>query len=244
MSLGVDPLSASEKVCNFDCIYCQIGKTQRRESERKIFVPTQAIIEEIKTLKDVKIDYITFSARGETTLAKNLGELIREVRKIRKEKIAVITNAALLHLADVVEDLSLADVVFAKMDACSEQTFKAINWPAGTVKFQDIVSGIKNFRNVYKGKLALQIMFVDQNKYHVREIAKAARDISPDEVQINTPLRPCDAPPLSKEILDELKKEFEGLPVISVYDVEKKEFAPLDDKGTRLRHGEFERKKP
>ena len=85
---------------------------------RKIFVPTYSIISEIRKLPgNTKIDYLTFSGSGEPTLAKNLGELIKEVKKIRKEPVAVITNSALLGEREVREDLLKADLVMAKLDA-------------------------------------------------------------------------------------------------------------------------------
>jgi len=54
------------------------------------------IIDELNFLPPLKIDYITFSGAGEPTLAKNLGEMIKAVRRVRKEKIAVLTNSSLM----------------------------------------------------------------------------------------------------------------------------------------------------
>ncbi len=101
-SLGIDPLSDRVKICNLDCIYCQLGKTRELTAERRDYVPASVIAEEIVRFFDAaprrdpaiadNIDFLTFSGRGEPTLAGNLGEMIRAVRHIRKEKIAVITN--------------------------------------------------------------------------------------------------------------------------------------------------------
>jgi len=77
-SLGVDLLSAGKKACTFDCIYCQIGTAHPSASTRRIYVSTKAVVGEIKKLSRVHVDYITFSGSGEPTLAKNLGETIKE----------------------------------------------------------------------------------------------------------------------------------------------------------------------
>ena len=45
-SLGVDPISGDNKVCSFDCVYCQLGRTESLTDERKIFVPTEEIMKE------------------------------------------------------------------------------------------------------------------------------------------------------------------------------------------------------
>ena len=46
-SLGIDPLSSKDKICNMDCIYCQLGKTAQLTNERKIYVPPEAVMDEI-----------------------------------------------------------------------------------------------------------------------------------------------------------------------------------------------------
>ena len=237
-SLGIDPISGEDKVCTFDCVYCQIGDTKIFSRERKIFVATKDIIEEIKSLPPLKIDYMTFSGSGEPTLAKNLGELINEIKKTRKEKIAVITNSSLMDLKDAQDDLRNADLVMAKLDAPDEKIFSKINRPMKGIVFDDVINGIKEFRSGYKGKFALQIMFIDQNKDCAKELAEIARGFSPDEIQINTPLRPCAATPLSRKELDAIKIYFKGMNVKCVYESEKKKVDSLSEKDTSDRRGQ------
>ena len=236
-SLGIGPVSTKEKTCTFDCVYCQAGKTQVFDIERKVFIPTEKVINEIKSLPPSKIDYITFSGRSEPTLAKNLGEMIAGIKKIRKEKIAVITNSSLIDRYDVREDLKLADFVMVKLDASTKGLFLKINKPAEAIEFDKALKGIKEFRSSYKGRLALQIMFIDENKDYAKDLAMLAKKISPDEVQINTPLRPCKKKPLSREELDNIKKYFKNINVISVYDIRKKEVKSFSKEDTLKRRG-------
>ena len=62
-SLGIDPISTKDKACNFDCIYCQLGHTPKLTQARRNFVSVKALMEEIKELPSVPIDYLTFSGR-------------------------------------------------------------------------------------------------------------------------------------------------------------------------------------
>ena len=236
-SLGIDPISGKRKICTFDCIYCQVEGTSVFAGERRIFVPVAKIIEEINLLPPIQIDYITFSGRGEPTLAKNLGRMIKAIKQIRNDKIAVLTNSSLLDRRDVQDDLLPADFVIAKLDAVSQGTLEAIDRPPRTIKFDAIVSAIKDFKKIYENKLALQIMFVEENKRYAQEIARIAREINPDEVQINTPLRPCGVKPLSRAELNIIKSYFKGLKNISVYEAKKKPVKPISDKNTLKRRG-------
>lgn len=215
-SLGIDLLSPERKVCNFDCIYCQAGKTSKYSKTPKIYIKAPLIISELKKNPRSKIDYITFSGRGEPTLAENLGQTIRQVKKLRLARIAVLTNAALLCKASVRKNLSYADIVCVKLDAYSQASLEKINRPGQGIKFSKILEGIKRLRREFKGKFALQIMFVRENKPAAARLAQLAREIKPDEVQINTPLRPCKASPLSKQDIEKIKKYFSGMRFICV----------------------------
>jgi len=236
-SLGVDLLSERFKICTFDCIYCQINEPTNFTLKRKVYVSTEELMEEIKQVPQVHIDYITFSGRGEPTLAKNLGEAISEVKKIRPEPIAVLTNSSLIDRKDVREELSLADLVCFKIDASCVNIFNEINRPERGISFERILEGIKEFKGQYKGKLALQVMFVGANKLEAENIAKIAFQIKPDEVQINTPLRECGVKPLSREDMLRIKEYFKGLNTVTVYDAPHKKIKPISTKDTLKRRG-------
>lgn len=236
-SLGVDPISMDDKICSFDCTYCQIGRTKVLTDRRSAFVETNKIIDEIKSLPETEIDFITMSGRGEPTLAKNLGEIIREIRRIRKEKIAVITNSSMLHLEEVSNDLLLADRVVAKLDAPSQDILEKINRPIATIPFEKILSSLKAFRKIYHGELDLQIMFVEPNKNLADDLKKISAEIKPDQIQLNTPLRKCGVTALTANEMERIEKVFEGFKTVSVYRAPKKKTISLSDSDTLKRRG-------
>ncbi|OGX31045.1 MAG: hypothetical protein A2787_01225 [Omnitrophica WOR_2 bacterium RIFCSPHIGHO2_01_FULL_48_9] len=238
-SLGIDPLSAKEKICNFDCIYCQLGRTKQLVHERQVFVETADLIGEINALPEIEIDCLTFSGRGEPTLAKNLGEMIRALRQVRKEKIAVITNSTFMGSLAVQDDLSWADIVMAKLDAGSQEMLGKIGGTTAGVRLEDILQGLRNFRKKFSGHLALQIMFIEQNKKYAPQMAQIAHTIGADEIQINTPLRACASRPLSRREMKNITACFFGLPTVSVYDTPQDIVEPMDRLSAVRRHGQF-----
>ena len=241
-SLGVDPVSSAQKTCTFDCVYCQAGRTEFFSCERELFVSTGDLVDELRSLPEFEVDYITFAGNGEPTLSKNLGEMIRAVKMIRPEKIAVITNASLVNRKDVLEDLLLADLVEAKLDASSAASLKIINQPMPEILWSNIEEGLKAFRTFYKGHLTLQIMFVASNKALAEEIARVALEIGPDEIEINTPLRASPVKPLSLEVIEEIKAIFQGIcgsriKVRSVYEAKREKSRPFCQPSTERRRG-------
>jgi wyosine [tRNA(Phe)-imidazoG37] synthetase (radical SAM superfamily) len=238
-SLGVDPLAQGAKICSFNCNYCQLGEKGIKTLDRKIYVSPEAVVDELKQLPDVRIDYITFSGTGEPTLAGNLGEMIKAIKEIRNEPLAILTNGSLLFQDEVKKELSKIDFVIVKLDACCDEVFEQINRPVPGLKFKDIVNGIKDFKKLYRGKLGIQIMFIADNKSCGSELAAILEDINPDEVQLNTPLRPSRVNPLSRQEMEELEKLFDKFNTKMVYRAEHREVIPLSDEDTIKRRGKI-----
>lgn len=224
-SLGIDLIcQKEEKVCSFDCVYCSLGKTTEKTIRRKNFVDTGRVEEEVKKyMGEVEMDVMTFSGTGEPTLARNLGDVIERIRKILNFPIAVLTNSSLMTRKDVRRDLSKADIVVGSLDAPNEELFRRINQPCEEIAFEETVEAMKKFGEEFKGMFSLEVMFIPQNKNHSEEIARISKEIDPDEVQINTPLRSSPVSPLTPEELAEIQNSFEGIKSLSVYESEKPE---------------------
>lgn len=213
-SLGVDVVP--RKTCTLDCIYCQVGRTTDRTTERRSFVPVETVLEEIgaKLADSPRPDYITLSGSGEPTLYADLGELIRGIRKIADVPVAILTNGTLLTEPDVRAACALADVVLPSLDAGDEAMFQRINRPAPGLTLEGIVAGMAAFREEYQGRIWLEVFLVEglnDSEEHVRSIARLAARIRPDKVQLNTAVRPTAEPgvmPVPEERLRLLARLF------------------------------------
>jgi wyosine [tRNA(Phe)-imidazoG37] synthetase (radical SAM superfamily) len=193
-SLGIDPIPS--KTCNYQCIYCQLGKTTHFTNNRENFFPIKAIILEIKKAinenKDL-FDYITFVGSGEPTLYKDLKVLINKVKELSNRPICVITNGSLLYNEEVRETLMLADVILPSLDAGNEKLFIKINRPHPSIKFDEMIQGFIDFRNIYNGKFWIEVMLVEDvndSKEELIEIKRIIDVIKPDRIDFNIPIRP------------------------------------------------------
>jgi wyosine [tRNA(Phe)-imidazoG37] synthetase (radical SAM superfamily) len=238
-SLGIDLLSTPASTCSFDCTYCQLGPTVNAVTERAEFVTLAELAKDLERARHAPADHATFSGMGEPTLAANLGKAIKIVKSALGLPVAVLTNSSLISREDVRQDLAPADVVVAKVDAPTDELFREINRPFGRYALPEILQGLQRFRADYRGKLALQMMFIEANAHCAREMAQIARDLSPDEVQINTPLRPCAVTPLPPEEMAAIRNEFSGVKAVTmVYDVPRAETAPTNSGETLRRRPE------
>ena len=194
-SLGVDLIPL--KTCNWNCVYCQLGRTKPLTNERREYVPTNIVMAQIEqalaTHEPGEIDFISFVGAGEPTLHSGIGTLIRQVKEHSDIPVAVITNGATLYLPDVRSDLSAADVVMPTINAGNNALYQRIARPHPDVTFARYAEGLVAFRGEFLGKLWIEVMLlkdVNDTEPALRELATVLRAIQPDEVHITLPTRP------------------------------------------------------
>jgi wyosine [tRNA(Phe)-imidazoG37] synthetase (radical SAM superfamily) len=74
-SLGIDPIPL--KTCNWNCVYCQLGRTTPLTNHQKEYAPRKEILAEIRqalaTHLPGEINWVTFVGSGEPSLHTGLG---------------------------------------------------------------------------------------------------------------------------------------------------------------------------
>ncbi|MBW8041152.1 MAG: radical SAM protein [Planctomycetes bacterium] len=193
LSLGVDIVPF--KVCTLDCIYCQLGGTTQKTTDRAEYVPPEAILAELRETiaRGMKADFITIGGSGEPTLNSRLGELIDGIKKITDIPVALLTNGTLLYRQDVRADCAKADVVLPSLDAGGKRVFEEINCPHKDILIENLISGLCDFRNEFAGQIWLEVLLIEglnTDTGQIAKIKKAIEQVRPDKVQLNTAVRP------------------------------------------------------
>jgi wyosine [tRNA(Phe)-imidazoG37] synthetase (radical SAM superfamily) len=194
-SLGIDPIPL--KTCNWNCVYCQLGRSVPMINERREYIPRNVIVAQLDRALAAHaandIDWITFVGSGEPTLHSGLGWLIRAAKSRTNRRVAVITNGALLYQPEVRRELSAADAVLPTLDAGTPELYHKINRPWPELLFERFVEGLTAFRRDYAGQLWIEVMLVkglNDSGDALQTIAAVLQSIRPDQVHINLPIRP------------------------------------------------------
>jgi len=194
-SLGIDPIPL--KTCNWNCVYCQLGRSRPMINQRKDYFPPEAILEEVEQALaahgEGEIDWVTFVGSGEPTLHASLGWMIRQVKAITELPVGLITNGALFYRPEVREEVAAADAVMPTLDAGSPDLYRKINRPHPAFTFERLLNGLTSFRDEYDGHLWVEVMLIhglNDTEAALRDIAAALRQIRPDQVHITQPTRP------------------------------------------------------
>jgi wyosine [tRNA(Phe)-imidazoG37] synthetase (radical SAM superfamily) len=194
-SLGIDTIPL--KTCNWNCVYCQLGRTQPLNNERKEHFPSEEIVAEVRQALDAhqpgEIDWVTFVGSGEPLLHERMGWLVRQVKGMTELPVAVITNGSLLYLAEVRQELAAADAVLPSLDAGTAELYRKINRPRPEITFERLVEGMVAFRSEFQGKLWVEVMLVRQlndTPQALIDIGRVMQRIKPDAIHIGLPDRP------------------------------------------------------
>jgi len=195
-SLGINNIPA--KTCSYSCVYCQVGKTINMTTKRQYLYEPKDIFKEVKTkvieatVRNEKIDYLTFVPDGEPTLDINLGKEISILKQIGIP-IAVLTNASLIWRDDVKKDLLDADFVSLKVDTVSGDLWRRINRPYKDLQLTTILEGITEFAKEYRGTVVSETMLIYGVNYgeeskKTAEFLECLKDL--DKAYIAIPTRP------------------------------------------------------
>ena len=166
ISLGINLLPLSSKICTFNCIYCECGWNTRTEK------PVLNSREQVRTRLEEKLtqmreqgelpDVITFAGNGEPTMHPDFENIVEDTIELRDRlapdaKISVLSNATMLHRADVVRALGRVDNNILKLDSAFDATVQAMNQPQqANYTVERVVEGMRQFN----GRLIVQTMFL------------------------------------------------------------------------------------
>ncbi len=185
VSIGVN--LNPDKICNFDCIYCQVDRTTTSETR---FVEMQQLLEELDQMlalvssgelfqseqfSDVpqhlqRLNDIAFSGDGEPTTYKNFDEIILACADLKQQhqlsdvKMVLITNASMFHREHVKRGLEIMDAnqgeIWAKLDAGSDEYYQLIE--RTSIPFQQILDNLEAAAQVRP--LVIQSLFMQVNQ--------------------------------------------------------------------------------
>ena len=170
VSLGVNLMPTTAKLCSFDCVYCECGWNQSVSHPE---LPTREQVREalasslIAQSPDNPIDVITFSGNGEPTMHPDFLGIIQDTCALRDQycpnaKVSVLSNSTQLGRQDVVEALRLCDNRILKLDSAIDSTMRLIDQP---VNHQLTVAQVMEWLRIFDGDFTLQTCFL-RGEYH------------------------------------------------------------------------------
>jgi wyosine [tRNA(Phe)-imidazoG37] synthetase (radical SAM superfamily) len=212
-SLGVDIIPY--KTCSFDCIYCELGKTDCKTIEPVAVIQPETVFTELERVLSVApltLDYVTVSGSGEPTLHPQLGLIIKEIKKMVSVPVALLTNGSLLFNDEVLEKVLAADVVVPSLDAPDRGVFQIINRPHRSLTFDQLIDGLVQLGKSKGPRVWLEVLLlhgINDSAEQIEAFGQYLEKINPEKIHLNTVVRPpveIYASPVSDEHMEEIQK--------------------------------------
>ena len=219
LSLGINLLPGDGKICNFDCLYCEIGFnkdgfTRSKHPARELV--SKELERQLIMMHDAgqQPDVLTFAGNGEPTSHPHFAEIIDDTIRLRdkwcpKAKISVLSNATFTGRPAVREALMKVDNNILKLDTVDNDYIKKVNRPLQpSYDVNKIIDNLKFFN----GHVIVQTMFMkgdgtdNTSDEYVLPWLKAVGEIKPESVMIYTIDRETPDRDLRKATPDELNR--------------------------------------
>jgi wyosine [tRNA(Phe)-imidazoG37] synthetase (radical SAM superfamily) len=166
LSLGVNLMPASGKICSFDCLYCENGFNADRATNEG-HVPLERVSAELeRTLarmakEGTPPDQITFAGNGEPTLSPHFPAAIDVAVGLRdryapEARIGVLSNGTRADDPAVRAALLKTDAPTLKLDTVSQGYAEALDRPTGPYS---VAHQIETYAS-YQGHVLIQTIFV------------------------------------------------------------------------------------
>ncbi len=201
MSLGINLLPEDYKLCSFNCVYCQYGWTAEPTVDathalKDLPRPDQVSDALEKALKAIarkrqKLDAITFSGNGEPTMHPDFPEIVERAIGLRDKylphlKLAALSNSSTVTRPEIRGALDRLDLRIMKLDAGSEEIIHQLNGPAPPFYLKDIVTGLKDLKDVILQSLFVQGRITNADPDSIALWIESLREIHPGLVQVYT----------------------------------------------------------
>lgn len=195
-TLAIDPLSAlgspRVKVCNLNCLYCELGPTVKYQTKGLATKAARAIVAELKPalLKgENNLDGLLIISAGEPTLADDLNEIITAVKEKTTLPVAVMTNGTRLKKPEIRAALNQAAVVIGSYDAARPAVYERLCRPRSSPKGNEVIALWQSYREKAVNQLWLKITLlkgINDHKQDYRAMREALARIRPHRAYVDT----------------------------------------------------------
>ncbi|MHA1155081.1 MAG: radical SAM protein [Candidatus Heimdallarchaeota archaeon] len=212
LKVGFNPI----KICNFDCVYCIVGRTNKCLNNRIEFYTVSEIFNEIYHYirENGTVPYVLLTGSGEPALYSGFGELVEKIKDNFPEiGIMAYTNATLLSRKDVQNEFARIDILGCTINSVYLNEFHNICRPNDEVNLKNALEGLKEFSRHFTGMLIVDSKFVhglNDTERNVEGLIEYLSEVQPNEYSVVT--RKHHGQNLTKEFISFLEDKMSDLP--------------------------------
>lgn len=176
-----------DKYCNFDCIFCPIGRSKNKTDQQIGFDDFEEMLAELSVvIKEKKPDLVFINSKGEAFVNDKIAEIIRFI-KSKNIQVRLLTNGYLLGQNKYKEIANLCDEIIGEIKVTKDEDFQKIQRPIVGYTLEEHVHNMAAFTKQYDGKFIFEITIVkgyNDDPKSVQQLKRMIELLSPGEVQV------------------------------------------------------------
>jgi wyosine [tRNA(Phe)-imidazoG37] synthetase (radical SAM superfamily) len=176
-----------EKYCNFDCIFCPIGRSNNKIDTTQSFDEMESSLRELESiLENSNVDLVFINSKGEAFVNDKIVNVI-DLIKGKNLPVRLLSNGYLLGSDECIKIANMCDEVIGELKVTSEEHFQKIQRPIDGYTMKEHISNMVSFNKQYKGKFIFEITIIkgyNDDEESIQKLKNIINEIAPDKVII------------------------------------------------------------
>jgi wyosine [tRNA(Phe)-imidazoG37] synthetase (radical SAM superfamily) len=176
-----------EKHCNFDCIFCPIGRSQNKVDSQKSFDKIDSSLIELENMiESTKAELVFINSKGEALINDRIGDIVDFI-KVKGLPVRLLSNGYLLGRDQYISIANKCDEVVGEIKVITEEDFQKVQRPIEGYTLAEYISNMGSFNRQYKGKFILEITIIkgyNDDEESVQKTKRIIKEIFPNKIII------------------------------------------------------------
>lgn len=176
-----------EKYCNFDCIFCPIGRSINKiDTQTSFDKMDNALIEFEKTIEDTKPDLIFINSKGEALVNDKISDIIDLIKR-KGIPVRLLSNGYILGRDEYIKIANKCDEIIGEIKAIKEEDFQKVQRPIEGYTLEEYIESMVKFNKQYEGKFIFEITIIkgyNDDDESVKKLKNIIEKINPDKIII------------------------------------------------------------
>lgn len=174
-----------EKYCNFDCIFCPIGRTHNKVDTQQVFEENDNSLKELASiLENNKVDLVFINSKGEALVNSKINSII-DLIKSKGIAVRLLSNGYLLGKDEYIKIANRCDEVIGEIKVIREEDFQKVQRPIEGYNLEEYISNMALFDQQYKGKFIFEVTIIkgyNDDEESIERLKDIIKKISPDKL--------------------------------------------------------------
>lgn len=176
-----------EKYCNFDCIFCPIGRSENKIDTQESFGEIDSSLMELgKRIENTKPELIFINSKGEALVNDKISDIIDFI-KGKGLPVRLLSNGYILGRDEYINIANKCDEIIGEIKTIKEGDFQKVQRPIDGYTLEEYILSMANFNKQYKGKFIFEITIIkgynDDNE-SINIIKNIIKKINPNKIII------------------------------------------------------------